>query len=743
MRISQWSESILIKSFSFDPRAGLPEVGGGTLPFPHVEAGVPAHLRGQLYQGLRKSSFPYGRWDQSNGRLVARDVQFVALESDRFRVIVCPEFGGRIFSIYDQKHHADMLWNQPTIHQEVFGLAGAWFVGGVEFNANRFGHLVLGHTILRTGVIGAVDKPEGLSITGVDEAFGCSWEALIRLGEESVSIDIRFTNHAMRPAPAYWWTNIAVPAHAEIRLMMQPGPVLYHGVFRPGFDSGRWPMVEGVDWSRWMNQHEINSLYFHERSEGFMGYIHEAKELAFVHHADSAICKGRKLWTLGIGPDQAAWLDRLSEPGLPSYYEMQCGLAPTQLQAGAILPGQTLQWTESFGFVPFQTEAGEAYQTTWQRFREAAGTLVAGPKDLSNRPRLTLFEPANRQVLSEQITFRAASLSDHDVEVASRRGWLAGDAWIARLRKLAQPTDCTSLALVAALLDKGELADAKAIVEGRKFQDKEPDGWAVLLIGRDMAGRGMNNDAVALLRHAASQLPHRVEAWSELIQLLLRLGDDGEAAQWMRQIPQGVAQSDAGRILQARVALACGDWMVVQQLTDAPLDSIAEAEVDAWMLRRESLVAQALQMACNGEINQALSLLIQAGRNMAQFGTGAAVANNNGDLLYYRWAMAHRAGQKWTATSTSHALLARRLYPASDDALYAARLAKQTGHPSYTSRRQEIEFWNRQDPDGMALLPLRQAMLQAMDGDSSGWLSLRSHPVYRHRAAAESSGLFS
>ena len=62
------------------------------------------------------------------------------VETDRWRITVCPDLGGRILGLTDRQLSRELLW-QPTAFQFApIGLPGAWLLGGIEFNAFRFGH---------------------------------------------------------------------------------------------------------------------------------------------------------------------------------------------------------------------------------------------------------------------------------------------------------------------------------------------------------------------------------------------------------------------------------------------------------------------------------------------------------------------------------------------------------------------------------------------------------------------------
>ena len=61
--------------------------------------------------------------------------QAIRLENQFVRVLLLPDFGGRIHAIQDKTNHDyDIFYHQKVIKPALVGLAGPWISGGVEFN---------------------------------------------------------------------------------------------------------------------------------------------------------------------------------------------------------------------------------------------------------------------------------------------------------------------------------------------------------------------------------------------------------------------------------------------------------------------------------------------------------------------------------------------------------------------------------------------------------------------------------
>ena len=713
-----------------DERAALPR-RVGQIDYVGIRAGAPEPFRTNLGRNIFSSAFPYPQWVRSSGAMEYRTLKFIDLENARWRVTVCPDLGGRILSFFDKQRGAETLWQPTAFRLATVGLPGAWLLGGVEYNAFRFGHQVHGQMAVRTERVRFDDGSEGLRFGTVDEGLESEWSATLALDDAGLSVRLAMRNHSEQPRPGYWWTTIAVPAQLGTRLLFKPGPCLHHGIDM-GFEFDPWPQLRGQDWQYWQNHDRIASAYLTDYGSDLMGYAPPHADWAFVHAADRRICRGRKLWTLGSGHDAHVWTDRLGEPGATSYVEIQCGRMPMQLESDLLPPRSAVEWTERYTTIQWS----EAYADPEAAFtlfeQEALGTLPRREVRVASSELLSAEEP--RLELSRRIVLDPGSVSAEAARQAMSTSWVAGPGW-RRLLETMSASPERSLALGALLSDTSDHAAAEAELRQAAAAGGEVGGYAHWLLGWQAQQAGRPADALSSYRAAARALPTHLPLLSGMQPLLLEAGALDEAERLWAGVSASDLHADAVRFARAQIAFARGRWDDVRSELAAPLPCVAEGSPAPWQLYRESLLAEAVAAPAE----RGLDLLRQACAFLPQFGIGRFESYWNTDLLYYRWRLARSAGCRAYADGLAAHLLRQHPYVGSVEAAYLLRLARESGHPSADSREQALRAWNADaGPGWERWVPLRHAVLARLwDGSMEGWRALKAHPLYRHRAAFE------
>jgi len=713
-KISLRRERVAGLAFQRDQRAALPRKPG-VIDYLKIKAGAPEPLRSRLGQNIFSSAFPYPQWLQADGQTAWREFQFVDLESARWRVTVCPDLGGRILGLFDKKIGQELLWLPPSFQFAPVGLPGAWLLGGIEFNAFRFGHSVHGMMTVRTEQVRLDDGTAGLRWGSVDELLECELTVVLVPQADRVAAKITLKNHSRQPQPGYWWTNIAVPAKPGTRLLYQPGPVLHHGCDL-GMKFEHWPQLHGADWSHWQNHDRIISAYWPDYRSDVFGYAAPGENWAMVHHADRRICRGRKLWSVGAGHDAEVWMGRCGEAWVESYCEIQSGRLPTQIEADLLEPGAELTWVESFSTVPWKGR---------HDIRNLESAFTRGAKIGNVISAETLAEEEPRLALSRKAVLAASSLSSREIKQAAKTGWVGGAAW-ARILE-AQPADeWRDTALGAIQLDLGKVGPAAALL--KPLANK--NGFAALVLGWWEYQQGHLAPALAYLRQAARRLPERTQL---LHQVLIETGRAAEAGKLWR------GKSDAARYARAQIAFLQQRWNDARRELLAPMPGIAEGSAAQWHLRKEIELAEAAALAAAGRLEDARERLAEACKFMPQFGVGRFETIGNADLVYYRWRLAIQVGAPLQANALASHLLRYQPPAGSVEAAYVLRLAKAVGDSSAKQRVAEIAAWNKDaGTEWPGVLPLRFAALKAAFGNkTAGWVALQKHWLYGYRANFE------
>jgi hypothetical protein len=696
----------------------------------------------------------------------------VTMENQRFRLVICPELGGRILSIVDREAGGELLFQPPMILSRTIGLAGAWHVGGLEINAFRYGHLVQGNSTLRTRLVQLACGVQAVAFTAFDERAECSFTCTIALLRDRVALRIVLENHSKVAQNGYYWTNIAVPAHPWFHILLPPGPILNHGAGRPGFTDSPWPIIDGMDCRRWMMHHQVLSAYAYAPEGDWMGGSDLRNGRTIVHRALRRDCAGRKLWSLGSADQDRIWFDNgVGEPAMGSYVELQSGRCSTQTHADLLPAGSRTEWTEEI-FGMNHVPAGGDPRREYTKFKQAATRSLDAAVPVRSRDfwRVvgaghTLVEADERQSLSERIVTGPEMVTAADARQVLTRGWVGGACWIQRLEQLLQEQGedpLLSLGASVARIDLHGVSDP-----GLRSLAARPDAvgaWAAYVESLCLD----TERALPLLRRAHAIVPEArviAAAYAQRCLDARLLSTAGGVA--TRGCLQGTEEA---RAILAEIDFLESRWARVRVHLEAPFQSYGEGQMRLWLMRKEVDVVEAMEaFHQRRDAGAALELLHEAARTRPQFGIGRDESMWWGDVAFYRWAVMALSGQTEAARLACTQLLR---YPAAQVptaigtsvGAYALRMAMLVGAPQARRWGGECARWHAEirrdqgksvarrgrltwfeDPLAPGQWPahlqdeaaLRSCVLRAAAGRAGAFNPLQASRLFGHRAQME------
>ncbi|WP_405865086.1 DUF5107 domain-containing protein [Streptomyces sp. NBC_01515] len=283
-----------------------------------------------------------------------RRIDALVIENDRLRATVLPALGGRIASLVHKPTGRELLYRNPVLQPANFALNGAWFSGGIEWNIGATGHTTLSCAPLHAARVPAPDGGEMLRLWEWERLRDLPFQVDLWLpdGSDFLYVGVRIRNPHERPAPTYWWSNIAVP---EERRVLAPALEAWHFGYERRLRRVPVPSYDGVDRSYPLNS-PYAADYFYEMPDGRRRWIAalDADGHGLVQ-TSTDVLRGRKLFVWGTGSGGRRWQEWLTEPGTGGYCEIQAGLARTQLEHVRLDPESEVSWLEAYG--PLDAEA--------------------------------------------------------------------------------------------------------------------------------------------------------------------------------------------------------------------------------------------------------------------------------------------------------------------------------------------------------------------------------------------------
>ncbi|MDX3228811.1 DUF5107 domain-containing protein [Streptomyces sp. ME19-01-6] len=330
-----------------------------TLPADMARQAAYEPLRSVLPVRLRDG---YGR-----GRAPA-GLDALVLENDRLRATVLPGLGGRVHSLHHKPTGRELLYRNPVLQPADFGLSGAWFSGGIEWNIGATGHTTLACAPLHAARVPAPDGGDMVRLWEWERLRDLPFQVDLWLPRDSdfLYVGVRIRNPHHQPAPVYWWSNIAVPEREGTRVLA-PADTAWHFGYSRTLRHVPVPAWDGADRTYPLGG-TYPADYFYDLPEETRPWIASLDgEGHGLVQTSTDLLRGRKLFLWGAGPGGRRWQQWLTEPGTPGYAEIQAGLARTQLEHVRLEAGEEFAWLEAYG--PLSADPAAVHGADWAAAR--------------------------------------------------------------------------------------------------------------------------------------------------------------------------------------------------------------------------------------------------------------------------------------------------------------------------------------------------------------------------------------
>ncbi len=605
MSVHLWEETITIPTYPV----------GKANPHP------PFHRKGYW------EVYPYPLLDQLSDEAEPRQYHALFLENPYLRVMVLPEVGGRVWSLYDKIAQRECLHQPPSIKPALIGLTGAWIAGGIEFN------FPIGHRYTTHQPVGyALEPPREqgekstIWIGEICRRTRMMWMVGISLYPDSalMETDIRLFNRTELKKRFYFWTNCAVSAHEQWKWILPASSVRnWEGDLSEARATLPFPITdEGIDLSLYRSYDCASSVFAHDFRAHFFGGYDLREDAGLLHVADWREVRGRKLFTWGTSDEGTVWAERLDDRGVP-YVEIQVGRFEDQSIWHWIPPHSLECWQEVW--YPIRGMKGVVSAAS----REGALSVQLQAQQLQVRFHSTSPRPDHRLILqygenvvheqrvdlypertgSWQFTMPQALEMPLKVIIATGRREpileaIANDEPVREQVVIAPQKDADSADDVYLLADAQERANLRDDAEVR-YRTAQSLGslQAENALARLRLEDGRFEEC---LQHTESVLrrdPQNGEATYLRALCLMSLGREAEAEEYLYRLRRSAEYRGLAFYLLALCAMCRGQYAQADDLLAEALLYNA-ADIKAWMMR-------AVVLRLRGEVEEASQVRLQ------------------------------------------------------------------------------------------------------------------------------------
>jgi hypothetical protein len=276
--------------------------------------------------------YPYESFCETSRRPVLKKYRMVSIENDQIRARICPDLGGRVWSIFLKERAVETLFVARVVRPVRILPRQSFVGGGIELS------FPISHTPAQIAPVSyeVTRDMERIYVScGERELrFGMNWTVEYSLGEADAFLTQRtvFFNADRDAHPWMSWSNAGVPARPDTEFHFPDGPVLVHG---PDLRINDWK-TEGPQ--RQADVHRMTGFFWRRPDCCAFGVFTPSLSVGLYHVADPSLVPGIKLWSDGVGRDEA-WVSQYTLNG-EQCLEIQAGPLVDQSLQDVLQPGQ-------------------------------------------------------------------------------------------------------------------------------------------------------------------------------------------------------------------------------------------------------------------------------------------------------------------------------------------------------------------------------------------------------------------
>lgn len=572
---------------------------------------------------------PHGLQDGYGRDLRPRQFQAAVLENDLLRATFLPQLGGRLWSLVHKPSGRELLDVAQKFQPANLAVRHAWFSGGVEWNVGVIGHHPQTCSPLFAARSAGPGGQPALRMYEWERTRCAPYQIDTYLPDGSAWLYVRvgLVNPHDEAIPMYWWSNIAVEEHKDVRVLAPATQAITHG-YKLGVGKRPVPIYNGVDQSYPVNA-KASADWFFCIPDGQRRWIAalDAQGRGLVQ-TSTDLLRGRKLFVWGMGAGGRHWQEFLSGPGR-AYIEIQAGLGRTQMECVPMPAHAQWSWLEAYGLM--EADAPSVHGDDWpaacaevesrlqrQLPREGLEAELARADRAAAMPPIEIVQHGSgwgalerrRRQHAGQPPFAGEAIPFLDDSLGAAQApwlallesgqmhaspvedppasWMVQEEWEALLtRSLAGRGDhwLARLNLGVMLYHRGLTVEGKAAWD--ESLRRTPSAWAMRNLALAARHEGRMQDAANLYVAARKLLPDLPQLAIECVEALLDADRPAEALDVLTAMPAALAANGRLRLLHAKTAIAAGqpDAAIKILQADLVVADVREGEIslsDLW-----------------------------------------------------------------------------------------------------------------------------------------------------------------
>ena len=274
-----------------------------------------------------------------------RDYRAIFVENQYLKLTYIPEFGGRIFSLYDKLRGREVFYRNDVIKPAPYNPRNSWPQSGLELTGPRDLHMLTLHSEPYWSNR-AVHNPDGsvtLALGETDPVYGMEVQlaATLHPGVAALEIGVRCYNGRPARMPQMLWINTAINATLKTRFMYPMSRTVGHTTS----DIADWPLYNGIDYSWDRNNTHMLGVFGIDIYDNYQGAYQFDRDYGIFCYGDRRVVQGMKLWTFGYGDSAKVHECGYTDNAGP-FVELQSGRYVWDGHYEWVAPHKTESWNE-------------------------------------------------------------------------------------------------------------------------------------------------------------------------------------------------------------------------------------------------------------------------------------------------------------------------------------------------------------------------------------------------------------
>ena len=480
----------------------------------------------------------------------------IFLENEYLKLTYIPEFGGRVFSLYDKVRGREVFYQNDVIKPCPYNARNSWTQSGIELTGPHDDHMLTlhGEPLWSNKIARHADGSVSLVLSEIDPVYHMKVNLLATLypGIAAMQISVFCYNRRDGRMPQMFWNSAAIPATEKTRFIYPMSRTIGHTTA----EIADWPVYNGIDYSWDRNNRNMLGVFGIDSYDDFQGLYHFDLDTGVFRYADRRLVQGMKLWTWGYGEGAKIQEEAYTDKAGP-YVEVQSGRHVWDGYYEWVAPHKVESWSEWWmpvsgigGLTTLTRDVAlnlevrdHSVRVRLAATREIGGARVvvsaAGADILNTHADLAPGKPFDTHATAAEvkdITVRVSERAGHELMNYRRPDGDPGrKEYTPITRPLEQPKktpeQMSAEELVLAAESKLKELNSAAAVDLLNQALKRDPGFsrAHLQLGIDHFNAGRYAPAAQALEKAIERDPYLDEAYYYLAMSQFALGDDRHA----------------------------------------------------------------------------------------------------------------------------------------------------------------------------------------------------------------------